>query len=423
MRRLFLGTLAITLLAGAIALSGGQKPATGDLQIQSEKRNPWTNLKINNGPETFHFVVVSDRTGGHRARIFSEAVEQINLLQPSFVLSVGDLIEGYTKDNAKLAQEWKEFQGYVHKLQMPFFYVSGNHDTANMTQTKEWENRFGRRYYHFVYRDVLFLALCSDDPHEDKEEPRMSKEQIEWAAKVLKENDKARWTIVCLHKPMWAFKNADTGGWLDVEKLLAGRSYTVFAGHVHRYQKFVRNGMNYYQLATTGGGSKLRGLEYGEFDHITWVTMKKDGPVLANILLEGIYPENLQRTITAEEGHPRFNRKPTQPVQGKVSWKGAPLPGAKVAFFLVDQGGKAFPYMGDAFSEADGTFTISTYVANDGAPVGEYAVTVALRQPYYDELGKLGPNRLPEKYNNPKTSGLRVQVKAGGTDVSLELAP
>ena len=55
-------------------------------------------------------VEVSDRTGGHRARIFSQAVEQINLLQPAFVVSVGDLIEGYTKDTTKLADQWTEFQ-------------------------------------------------------------------------------------------------------------------------------------------------------------------------------------------------------------------------------------------------------------------------------------------------------------------------
>ena len=31
------------------------------------------------------------------------------------------------------------------------------------------------------------------------------------------------------------------------------------------------------------GSSRMRGVPYGEFDHIVWVTMKKDGPLLANI--------------------------------------------------------------------------------------------------------------------------------------------
>ena len=50
-------------------------------------------LKLNDDPDQFHFAVVSDRTGGHRAKVFSRAVQQISLLQPTFVMSVGDLIE------------------------------------------------------------------------------------------------------------------------------------------------------------------------------------------------------------------------------------------------------------------------------------------------------------------------------------------
>src|SRR5687768_1090309 len=115
MKKLFLAAAALGLVMGAMALSGQQKDASG-LRIEVEERNPWTHLRLNNNPDTFHFVVVSDRTGGHRARVFSEAVEKINLLQPAFVLSVGDLIEGYTKDVGRIQEEWKEFQGYTGRL-------------------------------------------------------------------------------------------------------------------------------------------------------------------------------------------------------------------------------------------------------------------------------------------------------------------
>jgi hypothetical protein len=421
MKRFFLATVALSLLVTAMALSGNQKQATGDLDIQSEKRNPWTSLKLNNSEGTFHFAVVSDRTGGHRARVFSQAVEQLNMLQPAFVISVGDLIEGYTKEPALLADQWKEFQGYVHKLQMPFFYVPGNHDLANPVEAKEWETRFGRRYYHFLYRDVLFLVLCTDDPYEDREGGRMSKEQAAWVDKVLKDNAAVRWTIVALHKPIWTQKNLEKSGWLDIEKSLAGRSYTVFAGHIHRYQKFVRNGMNYYQLATTGGASKMRGLAYGEFDHLAWVTMKKDGPVIANLLLSGIYPENMQMPITAEDTSISYNRKPTQPVGGRLIFEGAPVAGAKVVFYALDPVGKKKTYAGDALTEADGTFTIGTYQANDGAPIGQYVVTAAQREPEFDALGNPGPNRLPAKYADPKTTDLQVEVKTGRNEFDLLL--
>ena len=123
-------------------------------------------------------------------------MEQINLLQPAFVVSVGDLIQGYSKDQETLAKEWKELQGFTSKLQMPFFYVPGNHDLANPTETEVWKERFGRRYYHFLYKDVLFLAVCTDDPNESKENGKLSKEQVEYFQKVLAENPEVRWTFV-----------------------------------------------------------------------------------------------------------------------------------------------------------------------------------------------------------------------------------
>src|SRR3954469_12342049 len=144
MKRIAISALVVALLVGAFAISGGQKTAVkSELQIDVEGRNPWTHLRVNNAPESFHFVVMSDRTGGNRGRIFSQAVEQINLLQPTFVVCVGDLIQGYSKDSAILAREWKELQPYPSRLQMPFFYVPGNHDMANPVEASVWKERFG----------------------------------------------------------------------------------------------------------------------------------------------------------------------------------------------------------------------------------------------------------------------------------------
>src|SRR6266849_5197503 len=163
MKRILISALVVALLVGAFALSGSQKGAIKtELQSDVESRNPWTHLRLNNAPETFHFAVMSDRTGGNRGRIFSHAIEQINLLQPTFVLCVGDLIQGYSKDTAVLSKEWKELQGFTSKLQMPFFYVPGNHDMANPVEADAWKQRFGRSYYHFVYKDVLVLAVNTD---------------------------------------------------------------------------------------------------------------------------------------------------------------------------------------------------------------------------------------------------------------------
>lgn len=415
MKRLVLIAVAFVLLLSAAALSSRETGFLPFLQVEVEPRNPWTHLRINNDAEEFQFVLISDRTGGHRARIFSRAVDQINLLQPEFVLSVGDLIEGGSEKPEKVEPEWREFQTYVSRLQMPFFYVPGNHDISNRFQEKLWQEKFGRRYYHFVYKNVLFLALCSEDPPGSSS---ISPEQRAYIKKALEDNKGVRWTIVALHKPIWAAADLTKNGWLEVEKLLGDRPYTVFAGHVHRYQKFVRNGRNYYQLATTGGGSRLRGVPYGEFDHIVWVTMKKDGPVFANIMLDGVLQENLRPFSSDEEGV-RVQQKATQPIKGVIYYDGTPATGAVVSFYLVD-GDKKPQFTCDARIEGDGTFVPSTYRLGDGIPVGEYIVTVG-RDRYHTEDASRDSNMVPPRYASVDSSPLRVTVPAGGTTFTLNL--
>jgi hypothetical protein len=258
-------------------------------------RNPWTSLKFNTHPDQFQFAVVGDRTGKHRPGVFEKGIDKLNLLQPEFVVSVGDLIEGYTRDEAEIDQQWDEVEGFISKLQMPFFHLPGNHDLSNEVQAAEWHERFGKTNYHFVYRDVLFLIVNTSDPAQ-----RLSPEQIAEHAKALKENANVRWTCVFMHEPLWTY-DKDTG-WDQIEKLLADRKYTVFAGHTHTYTKYIRNDRRYIVLATMGGAHKgpLKGAEFGMFDHIAWVTMMPDGPRLANIELDAIHDEDVLVEAQAE---------------------------------------------------------------------------------------------------------------------------
>ena len=154
----------------------------------------------------------------------------------------------------------------------------------------KWQERLGSSYYHFTYHNVLFLCINTQDPPVSS----FSNQQLEYFRKALKDNKNVRWTLVFMHHPMWKEKNYEN--WQKFESLLAHRPYTVFAGHKHRYNKSVRNGQRYYVLALTGGaGSKkvgksreLLGLAKCQFDQIVWVTMTNDGPVMANLLLEGV---------------------------------------------------------------------------------------------------------------------------------------
>jgi hypothetical protein len=301
MKQISLAALAAMVLAGAAiySLSGAaqQPPAVAELTVEVQDRNPWTTLELNNRREDFQFAIVTDLTGGQRPGIFSKAVERINLLQPEFVMSVGDLIQGETTDPGQWALEWSDFQSKVEQLKMPFFFCAGNHDISNRRMSGEWDRKFGRSYYSFVYRNVLFLVLNTEEqPLRRRNVYNIGVEQQQWARRVLAENENVRWTFVFMHKPAWDYPDLDPvrGGWTPIEDALRGRPYTVFAGHKHEYAKFERRGRDYFMLATTGGKSDLRGLDAGEFDHFMWVTVAGDKPVYANVLLSGIEDENVR---------------------------------------------------------------------------------------------------------------------------------
>ena len=311
----------------------------------SEDAKPWTSLDFQDGPEKFAFAVITDRTGGEREGVFGPFMDKVDLMQPAFVMSVGDLIQGYTEDAAQIENEWDVFDGHIETLDAPFFYVAGNHDYMNAEMEEAWRIRFGASYYHFIYKDVLFLVLNSEllDIHpegpdktggpghadwHDTDDRRAARDaQYAYAKQVLADNTDVRWTFVFVHKPFWRegwkkpppglsgeygdydlsdypvagpwpINDAPTEDWSELEALVAKRDYTAFAGHRHTYAyaggKIGPHTHDKIALATTGGISNLRGPAYGEFDHIVWVTMTADGPVIANVGLTEILPKNFE---------------------------------------------------------------------------------------------------------------------------------
>jgi len=108
------------------------------------------------------------------------------------------------------------------------------------------------------------------------------------------------------------------------------------------------------------------------------------------------------------------------PVHGQVLVDEQPAEGAMVVLHPVgDTSLKALrPY---AKVDANGSFAIRSYDPNycptpkDGAPVGEYMVVVNWFPPGAERAAML--DKLQNRYGNPETSGLRVQVKAEPNEV------
>jgi Calcineurin-like phosphoesterase len=288
--RLTLSRAAALALACALGCAGAPRIEVDDARAPK----PWTGLAAEDDPRDFTFAVVSDRTGGHRSGVFERAIDALDLVSPAFVMSVGDLIEGGTQDPAELDAQWSEFDAIVTRLRMPFFRVPGNHDYGNPAMARDWVRRFGPSYYQFVYKGVLFLVLNSElfssyaNPGHAVEGGDTQEAQMRFVERALAEHRDARWTFVLLHQPFW-----DTPGehpdWQRVEAWLGDRPCTVLAGHFHTYTDQIRQGREYITLATTGGGSGLRGVDRGEFDHVMLVSFRGARPVIANLLLDGVH--------------------------------------------------------------------------------------------------------------------------------------
>lgn len=426
MKRYALILLAVAVVGGlaVVFAARADRPADPSAAVapkfeidDTAKKNPWTGLTPDWSPEQFQFAVVADRTGGHRKGVFSKAVQQINLMHPEFVMSVGDLIEGGgTADNVR--KQWDEFDGYAKQFKMPFFYCPGNHDAQSVLKQDVWVERLGKKYYHFAYKGCLFVVLNdmdydADDPKDPPKAGglRVGKRQREYLAAALKQYPNAPFTFVFLHHPIWNQKDQTTTGWPETEELLKGRKHWVFCGHVHTYRKYLRNGTSYYQLATTGGSSALRGVEFGEFDQIGWVTMTKDGPTLANLSLDGILKDDLKPFDTPEAGGV-VSRDPYPTVTGSVKVDGKPAAGWLVSFNTID--GEDFVSALSTRVLSDGTFAL---YGRKGAPIkaGKYFVTFAPAPSLIDDPKADAPkNSIPDKYRKPTTTPLTATVKDGG---------
>ena len=273
------------ILLFVLLIGGCAKTSTKIAVTVDSRTNPWTTLQFADEVNNFQFAIVGDRTSGCRPGIFERAIEDLNLLQPEFVMCVGDLIEPATESD--IIPQWEEFEGMVNKLEMPSFFVPGNHDIETNAMRMEWLRRYGRTYYYFVYKDVLFCCLDT----EITPGGGFGNEQLEYFDNILSEHKNVRWTLLFLHKSLWRLDGNPE--WEKVKSSLNRRDYTVIAGHDHTYTKYIRNNRNHYVMGTTGGSSPFRGPSTGEMDHLVWVTMTDQGPRMAILQLDGIYGENI----------------------------------------------------------------------------------------------------------------------------------
>lgn len=304
--------------------------------------------EISSQDNKIRFAIISDLTSGEREGIFDIAVEGLTALQPDFILSIGDLIDGGIENTDELNEQWLFFEKRINKTNIPFYPVVGNHDISNLVMRRWWQENIAPRYYHIRHKNILFLMLDSEDSPDErfsemaqirldgiavyKNNPadfpdtayaklferkygQIRTKQTQYFEQVLQDNKDVKWTFVLMHKPMW--KQANNTGFKTLEAALQGRKYTVLNGHTHTYHYTKRLGQDYIQLGTTGGA--FTPADDGEYiDHIMMVSINNQDnkPRLLNITLGGM--RNKLGQIPANENNICSGLQTCTPVVTKI---------------------------------------------------------------------------------------------------------
>ena len=94
--------------------------------------------------------------GGYEQDItaFNQAVKQINILDPDFVIICGDLVDNPTDSS------FYDFKKVMESLNMPSYCAPGNHDVGDIPNDytlSYYRETMGKDYYDFQDKGVAFI--------------------------------------------------------------------------------------------------------------------------------------------------------------------------------------------------------------------------------------------------------------------------
>jgi len=155
------------------------------------------------GKKPFTFVQLCDTQlgmGGYEndVRSFEQAVRQINILQPEFVLICGDLVN-IPKDSS-----YADFKRIMKGFRMPCYCVPGNHDTGatpTPVSLDYYRKTIGKDHYSFRKNGYSFIAVNTQLWKASLEDE--SEKHDQWFRQILGRAGKKGPAIVFGHIPFY----------------------------------------------------------------------------------------------------------------------------------------------------------------------------------------------------------------------------
>lgn len=180
-----------------------------------------------------------------------KCIDEVNLLQPDFVVITGDLVFGQLYP-FEYTREYKKCYQILQLFQVPTYLCPGNHDGYIQTGQdgfEFWEKYFGPLFYSFDYGNAHFISVNSYDwPKQGRIGfsylvfnwgGYIQEEQLQWIAEDLSSTDADLKIMMMHHNPLWDTKNDSLlqNGYEGREEILSlideYEVDSVLAGHVH----------------------------------------------------------------------------------------------------------------------------------------------------------------------------------------------
>lgn len=187
---------------------------------------------------------------------FKRAVDQINALNPDFVVICGDLV--HVADDASYA----DFKAIKEGFQMPCYYAAGNHDVGKQPTAESlqyYRRVIGDDYYSFEHKGASFIVV--DTTLWKAPVPGESEKQDAWFREALKTASKTKGPIFVVgHHPLFDKEPDEPDGNENVhiqkrrELLSLFEQYHVAAmlgGHAHTLILNDYNGIQFVNAEAT----------------------------------------------------------------------------------------------------------------------------------------------------------------------------
>jgi Icc protein len=200
------------------------------------------------GPESFKFVILGDRTGEAQAGVYERVWHDAAAEKPAFVVSVGDTIQGYR--DATAAVEWQQWKRIVEPYQdIPLYLAAGNHDVWSPLSEGLFRQFAGHpTHYSFDYGPAHFTVL--DNSRTDA----LRAGELAFLDEDLKAHSSAPMKFVVSHRPSWLVPMIVGNPDFELQRIVKkyGAQF-VIAGHLHEMLHGAVDGVDYVSVVSSGG--------------------------------------------------------------------------------------------------------------------------------------------------------------------------